>query len=120
MATRGFNAQDLLHNIPNQGAPTIGFSMAAATAQAADWPADCQAVRLGALTTAGAEAGFYFNDGSTQAAVGAATSLTTGSTSLNTPGFGPDNIFRKVPGSTGFSLIAPSSCIITAEFFSAR
>jgi hypothetical protein len=76
-------------------------------------------VRLAGLTTAGAILGFYFNDGSTFAAVGAATTLATGTTTLNTPIIG-ERTLKKADGSTGFSIVAPSSGIVTAEFFAAR
>lgn len=96
--------------------------LAAGTGQAFDMPASAGMMRLAGLTTAGAPLGFYLNMGSTKAQQ-PTTSATgsTGSTDLNIaiPAGGPyyTQIAGGTAGTTGFSLVAPSSGIVSMEFW---
>lgn len=80
--------------------------LAGGTAQAMDWPADTEIVRLTGLTTAGAQFNFMVNLFSTAAAIpsSGSTSSTSGSTGVSHPVLG-EATFQIPGGSTGFSVI---------------
>jgi hypothetical protein len=93
------------------------FALAAATAQAADWPSGVGIARVTGVTTLGGPLAFYFNDGSTKAssvADAAFTSGTSQSSGLSSYVVGSREF--QIPGtSTGFSLAAASSGVVSVE-----
>lgn len=90
--------------------------LAAATAQAIDYPTDSHVMRLTGLTTAGAEMAFYVNVQSTAAALpSSGTTATTGTTGVSVPVVVSRDF--AVASSTGWSCIAHGAGYVTAEFW---
>ena len=88
--------------------------LAIATAQASDFATGTATVRLTGMTTAGAQLNFYANLQSTAAAVpSSGTTATTSTTGVSIPILGTREF--NVAGSTGFSVIAPSSGYVHVE-----
>lgn len=91
--------------------------LAAATAQAIDYPTDAHLVRLTGLTTAGAEFPFYANMNSTAAALpSSGTTATTSTTGVSVPVV-INREFAVSAGATGWSCIAHGAGYVTAEFW---
>lgn len=97
--------------------------LAANTAQAADYPSDAKIVRISARSSDGSTrlpAPVYVNFFSTLAAIPtsgttSATNTSAGSSGVTVPVF-QDRYFQ-VPGATGFSVCAPSSCWMHLEWW---
>ena len=88
--------------------------LAAATAQAIDFAAESQLVRLTGMSSAGAQLNFYANLASTAAAIpSSGTTATTSTTGVSIPVLGTREF--AIPSSTGFSVIAPTSGYIHVE-----
>lgn len=105
------------NNVPVGSDTQAKFALAAAAPQAADWPVGAEIARLTGVTTLGGAFAFYFNDGSTKASSAADSSFTSGtsqSSGLNSYIVGSRDF--QIPGtSTGFSLSAASSGIVSVE-----
>lgn len=119
MRTSGVLHPTDANDIPVPSDSQAKFALAAATPQAADWPAGARIARLTGVTTLGAAYAFYFNDGSTKASSAADSSFTSGtsqSSGLNSYIVGSRDY--QIPGtSTGFSLAAASSGIVSVEIW---
>lgn len=97
--------------------------LAAATAQAADYPTDAKLVRICARSSDGTTKtpqAVYINFFSTLAAIPtsgttSATNTSAGSSGVTVPVF-QDRYFQ-VPGATGFSVIAQTSCWMHLEWW---
>jgi hypothetical protein len=113
---------------PTQDAETppdtvTSILLAANTAQAMDYPADAKMVRISARSSDGTTstpAPCYMNFFSTLAAIPtsgttAATNTSAGSTGVTVPIFS-ERVFQ-VPGATGFSVCAPTSCWMHLEWW---
>lgn len=99
----------------------LALQLTANSAQAFDYPTACDFVRLiaGSTLTSGGPA-VMFNPSSTQATVPTtAGAVTTASSGLNilVPQ-GVAMVFQRPRSSTGFSLVAPTSAFVSAEFWS--
>lgn len=89
--------------------------LAAATAQASDYATDTHIIRVTGMTTAGAQLNFYANLQSTAAAIpSSGTTATTSTTGVSIPVLGT-RVFAVGSGSTGFSVIAPTSGYVHVE-----
>lgn len=97
----------------------VTLSPAASSAAAADWPAGANMVELRGITTGGAQLNFYVNMHSTLVAypgagTTSATGTSAGSSGISIPVLGQRTL--QIPGgSTGFSVISPTSGLIHAE-----
>jgi hypothetical protein len=95
--------------------------LAANTGQAFDWPSGANVMRLSGATTAGAAYSFAVNFHSTSATwPSTSMAATTATTSINHVIHGNDSQFYQLGStatSTGFSLVSPTSGIVTVEFW---
>ena len=98
--------------------------LAAAVGQEGDYPSGAKMVRVSARssggTTAIPQAPVYMNFFSTLAAIPtsgttSATNTSAGSTGVSVPVFTPRTF--QVPGATGYSVIAPTSCWVHLEWW---
>ena len=87
-------------------------------AQAADYPAGTDLVRVTFMSTAGAYLCGVFNPASTAAAWGSSASATAGSTRANILVSSDGVLFQRPRGSTGYSVVASSNALCTLEFWS--
>lgn len=87
--------------------------LAIATAQASDFADDTATIRLTGMTTAGAQLNFYANLQSTAAAVPSSGTTSNSTAGVSIPVLGSREF--NVAGSTGFSVIAPSSGYVHVE-----
>lgn len=110
---RGFGARNPLDNVSVPPDTVQTFVLAGAAGQSIDFSSGTQRMRLTGITTAGAQLGFYANLTSTGAAI-PSSGLSTTTTGINIPIFGSRE-FLIPGGSTGYSLIAPSSGLVVAE-----
>lgn len=109
---RPISLSDINSPVPPDTVSTL--LLAAATAQAIDFPAETQLVRLTGMGTAGAQLNFYANLQSTAAAIpSSGTTATTGTTGVSVPVLGTREF--AIPSSTGFSVIAPTSGYVHVE-----
>lgn len=97
--------------------------LTAGTAQAFDYPAGCDIVRITPGSTVAGASNIFFNPSSSaaQVATTAPTSFqTTSNSSLQNViiGVGDTRIFQRPRGSTGFSLICASSLPVSVEAWS--
>lgn len=121
---RKFQAMHPTDGIPGVPDTVNTILLAAATAQAADWPSGANMLRTTFMSTAGVVAGGFVNFYSTGAAIpgtgSSVSSLTSaGSTrydGVNVPVLGQAT-FQLPAESSGFSVIAPSSCRVNMEFW---
>lgn len=95
------------------------FLLAANTAQAVDYPANADYVRVGFTSTAGAVLGGVFNGNSTGAVWGTSQSATVGSSGGQSllPAGGGNQMFQRVRSSTAFSVITPTSGVCCVEYW---
>lgn len=98
----------------------LALLLTAATGHAHDYPSGADLVRVTPGSTATGFHTVYFNPASTQATVPTtAGAVTTSSSGLNIAvALGDSKMFQIPGGSTGFSLISPSSLSVTVEFWS--
>jgi hypothetical protein len=100
----------------------LSLQLTAATGQAFDYPAGCDLVRVSMGSSVAGQGVVYFNGGSTGAVlpttlgVIAGTTLTTGHNVPITQGMA--QTWQRPRGTTGFSVIAPSSFQVCVEFWS--
>jgi len=117
MRTAGVLHPTDANNIPIPSDVQAKFPLAANTPLAADWPAGSDIARVTGVTTLGGPLAFYFNDGSTKASSAADSSFTSGtsqSSGLSSYVVGSRDF--QIPGtSTGFSLAAASSGVVSVE-----
>ena len=98
--------------------------LAAATAQSDDYPSGAKLMRVSARSSGGTTAippPVYVNFFSTLAAIPSsgttsATATSAGSTGVSVPVFALPRMFQ-VPGATGYSVIAPTSCWLHIEWW---
>jgi hypothetical protein len=99
-------------NVPPDTVNTI--LLAAATAQAMDYPTGTALVRLTGITTGGSQLNFYANAQSTAVVVpSSGSSATTSTTGNSVPVLGTRDF--AVASSTSFGLIAPTSGYVHVE-----
>ncbi len=107
---KSISARSIDFTVPPDTCNTI--LLAAATAQAMDYPDDTALVRLTGITTAGAQLNFYVNIQSTAAVVPSSGS-SADSTGVSVPVLGVREF--AIADSTGFGLIAPTSGYVHVE-----
>lgn len=98
----------------------LSLQMTAGSGQAFDYPTGCDLVRVSVGSSVAGQGVAYFNGVSTGAVLPTTShTITTATTQLNvpiTPGEG--RIYQRPRGTTGFSLIAPTSIQACVEFWS--
>lgn len=106
--------------IPVPADTVIRTVLTAATGQAYDYPSGAQIMRLTGLSSAGGSYSFYLNALST-GAVSATTVDSSAQSSAASSGLNymiTSGQFFQIPGgSTGFSLVSPTSGCVTVEFW---
>ena len=116
-----------LHPTENAELPpdtVTSLLLAAATAQEGDYPTGAKIMRVSARSSGGTTAippPVYVNFFSTLAAIPSsgttsATNTSAGSTGVSVPVFAIPRVFQ-VPGATGYSVIAPTSCWLHIEWW---
>lgn len=97
---------------------TVATFVVTSAAQAADYPAGVDLVRVTFTSSVGAYLCGVFNPSSTGASWGTSASGTAGSTQSNVL-VGSDGVmFQRPRGSTGYSVVGSSNGICTLEFWS--
>lgn len=97
----------------------LSLQLTAGSAQAFDYPTGTDFVRVSVGSTGNLALSAIFNPAST----GAALPTTAGGISTGSSGWqinvgqGDDRVYQRPRGSTGFSLIAGSSALVSVEFW---
>ena len=120
---RPYGSIDPLSQAPTPPDTVTSILLAANTAQAADYPTDAKMVRISARSSDGTTktpAPVYMNFFSTLAAIPtsgttSATNTSAGSSGVTVPIFS-ERVFQ-VPGATGYSVCAPTSCWMHLEWW---
>lgn len=110
-----------LHTPPHPVAPDSWLTvlLTAGTAQAFDWPTNCDLFRVSVGSTVASLGGpVFFNPSSTSAVVPTTSAVITSGTSAGIPINAADNIiFQRPRTSTGFSFVSGSSVSFCVEFW---
>lgn len=107
---------------PTDGIPGVPDTvntilLAAGTGQDMAWPSTAANImRVTFMSTAGVSMGGYLNPASTAAAVPSSGSSSSTAAAVNIPVLGQAS-FQIPMDSTGFSVVAPSSCRCNLEFW---
>jgi hypothetical protein len=98
----------------------LALQMTASTVQAFDYPSGADLVRISVGSSVAGQGVVYFNPSSTSVALPTtAGTASTASSGLNIPiTAGESRMYQVLGGSTGFSLIAPTSVQACVEFWS--
>ena len=117
----GFGSAHPLEGIEKAPDTVVNFALAAATAQAADWPTGTQMVRLSGLSSANTPLHFYANTHSTAATLPVGgTTATTASTLRQLAVIGSRYLQISTGISTGFSIYAQTSGYFVAECWNTK
>lgn len=116
---RTFGSIDPLSHVPVVPDTRLSLLLTAANAQAFNWPSsDAQIFRVHVGSTiSGVRGPVFFDFASTGAALPTTGGVVTTLGSSGGLGITEPRMYQRSPDSTGFSLIAASSCSVTMEFW---
>jgi hypothetical protein len=106
---KGIGSAHPLEGVETPPDTVVNFALAAATAQAADWPSGTQVLRVSGISSANSALCFYINPRTTAAALPVNGTTATTATTLQQLAIIGERYMQVPASSTGFSLYASSS-----------